>query len=103
MLQTGLNVELAEHVGYQPYAVEGRGSGNNRNGSYPKTVITDVGARWRCRCLVTGWAHSNRRRSQNTPAALWPPAPRASERHFSRCSTQGWVLEARLTLVNAVC
>ena len=43
VLQTGLNVELAEHVGYQPYAVEGRGSGNNRNGSYPKTVITDVG------------------------------------------------------------
>jgi putative transposase len=43
VLQTGLNVELAEHVGYEPHAVEGRGSGNNRNGSYTKTVTTDVG------------------------------------------------------------
>jgi putative transposase len=43
VLQTGLNVELAEHLGYQPHAVEGRGSGNSRNGSYTKTVTTDVG------------------------------------------------------------
>lgn len=43
VLQTGLNVELADHLGYTPYAVEGRGSGNSRNGSYAKTVITDVG------------------------------------------------------------
>ena len=43
ILQTGLNVELDEHRGYEPYAAEGRGSGNSRNGSYPKTVITDVG------------------------------------------------------------
>ena len=43
VLQTGLNAELDDHVGYQPFAVEGRGSGNSRNGSYPKTVITDIG------------------------------------------------------------
>jgi len=43
VLQTGLEVELTEHLGYEPHAVEGRGSGNNRNGSYPKTVTTDVG------------------------------------------------------------
>jgi putative transposase len=43
VLQTGLNVELAEHLGYEPYAVDGRGSGNNRNGSYPKTVTTEIG------------------------------------------------------------
>jgi transposase-like protein len=43
VLQTGLNVELAEHLGYEPYAVEGRGSGNNRNGSYPRTVTTEIG------------------------------------------------------------
>jgi transposase-like protein len=43
VLQTGLNVELADHLGYAPYAVEGRGSGNSRNGGYPKTVTTDVG------------------------------------------------------------
>jgi putative transposase len=43
VLQTGLEVELTEHLGYEPHAVEGRGSGNSRNGSYPKTVTTDVG------------------------------------------------------------
>jgi putative transposase len=43
VLQTGLNVELAEHLGYEPYAPAGRGSGNNRNGSYPKTVTTEIG------------------------------------------------------------
>ena len=43
VLQTGLNVELAEHLGYEPYAADGRGSGNNRNGSYPKTVTTEIG------------------------------------------------------------
>jgi transposase-like protein len=43
VLQTGLEVELAEHLGYEPYDPAGRGSGNSRNGSYPKTVTTDVG------------------------------------------------------------
>lgn len=43
VLQAGLNIELDDHLGYEPYAVDGRGSGNSRNGSYPKTVVTDVG------------------------------------------------------------
>jgi transposase-like protein len=36
-------VELTDHLGYERHAVEGRGSGNSRNGSYPKTVTTDIG------------------------------------------------------------
>lgn len=43
VLQTGLDVEMAEHLGYEPYEALGRGSGNSRNGAYPKTVRTDVG------------------------------------------------------------
>ena len=43
VLQTGMDVELAEHLGYEPYAASGRNSGNSRNGSYPKTVTTEVG------------------------------------------------------------
>jgi transposase-like protein len=43
VLQTGFEVELTDHLGYEPHAVEGRGSGNSRNGSYPKTVSTDIG------------------------------------------------------------
>jgi transposase-like protein len=42
VLQTGLEVEMTDHVGYEPHAVEGRGSGNSRNGSYPKTVTTEI-------------------------------------------------------------
>ncbi len=43
VLQTGLEVELADHLGYEPYDVAGRGSGNSRNGSTPKTVSTEIG------------------------------------------------------------
>src|SRR4051794_40006915 len=43
VLQTGLEVEMADHLGYERHAVEGRGSGNSRNGSYPKTVTTEIG------------------------------------------------------------
>src|SRR5947209_7437698 len=43
VLQTGLEVELTDHLGYEAHDPAGRGSGNSRNGSYPKTVSTDVG------------------------------------------------------------
>jgi putative transposase len=43
VLQTGLDVEMADHSGYEPYESVGRGSGNGRNGAYAKTVRTDVG------------------------------------------------------------
>jgi len=43
VLQRGLEVEMAEHLGYERHAVEGRGSGNSRNGTYPKTVATEIG------------------------------------------------------------
>lgn len=43
VLQRGLEVEMAEHLGYERHAVEGRGTGNSRNGTYPKTVTTEIG------------------------------------------------------------
>ena len=43
VLQTGLEVELSDHLGYEAHDPAGRGSGNSRNGAYPKTVRTDVG------------------------------------------------------------
>lgn len=43
VLQTGLEVELEDHLGYEPYDPAGRNSGNSRNGSTPKTVSTEVG------------------------------------------------------------
>lgn len=43
VLQTGMEVELAEHLGYEPYDRAGHNSGNSRNGSYAKTVTTEIG------------------------------------------------------------
>ena len=43
VLQGALETELTDHLGYEPHAVEGRMSGNSRNGHYPKTVRTEVG------------------------------------------------------------
>jgi transposase-like protein len=43
VLETGLAAELTDHLGYEPHALEGRGSGNSRNGSFAKTVTTEIG------------------------------------------------------------
>lgn len=43
VLQRGLEVEMTEHLGYEPHAVEGRGTGNSRNGTTPKRVMTEIG------------------------------------------------------------
>ena len=43
VLETGLQAELTEHLGYERHAVDGRGSGNSRNGTFPKTVATEIG------------------------------------------------------------
>ena len=41
VFQTGLEVEMADHLGYGPH--ERTGSGNARNGSYDKRVSTEIG------------------------------------------------------------
>ena len=43
VLQTGLEVEMAEHLGYERHDPSGRGTPNSRNGSSPKRVRTEVG------------------------------------------------------------
>lgn len=42
-LEAFLELELEEQLGYSKYAPEGRGTGNSRNGSTPKTVRGDFG------------------------------------------------------------
>ena len=34
---------MADHLGYERHAVGGRGSGNSRNATTPKTVTTEIG------------------------------------------------------------
>jgi transposase-like protein len=43
VLQTGLEVEMAEHLGYERGAAPPGGVGNARNGAYDKTVATEIG------------------------------------------------------------
>jgi transposase-like protein len=43
VLETGLEVEMEEHLGYAKHAAEGRNHANSRNGARAKTVITEIG------------------------------------------------------------
>lgn len=43
VLERGLTAELTEHLGYEKGDPAGAGSGNSRNGSTPKTLLTEVG------------------------------------------------------------
>jgi hypothetical protein len=43
VLERGLATELTEHLGYERGDPGGRGSGNSRNGTTPKTLATEVG------------------------------------------------------------
>ncbi|HEX4672794.1 MAG TPA: IS256 family transposase [Solirubrobacteraceae bacterium] len=43
VLETALEAELEDHLGYPKHAVEGRDKGNSRNGVRSKTVLTEIG------------------------------------------------------------
>ena len=44
VLQTGLEVEMADHLGYGPHERSESGRPrNSRNGAYDKTVTTEIG------------------------------------------------------------
>src|SRR6476469_2562460 len=43
VIETALEGEMTDHVGYEPYDPAGHRSGNSRNGTRTKTVLTDIG------------------------------------------------------------
>jgi transposase-like protein len=43
VLETSLEAELSEHLGYEPHDPAGHNSGNSRNGTRTKTVLTEIG------------------------------------------------------------
>src|SRR4029077_528418 len=43
LIERALGAELSEHLGYEKGDPTGRGSGNSRNGTSPKTILTDDG------------------------------------------------------------
>jgi len=42
VIETALEEEMSEHLGYDKHAMEGRNRGNSRNGKRSKTVLTDA-------------------------------------------------------------
>ncbi len=43
LVERALQAEMTDHLGYEPGALEGQGSGNSRNGAGKKTLRTDQG------------------------------------------------------------
>jgi putative transposase len=43
LVERALGAELTDHLGYEPGAAAGAGSGNSRNGTSPKTLVTEQG------------------------------------------------------------
>lgn len=43
LLESALDGEITDHLGYDKHDPAGRGTGNSRNGTRAKTVLTDVG------------------------------------------------------------
>jgi len=43
VLETALEAEMSEHLGYDKHDPVGRDSGNSRNGTRSKTVLTEIG------------------------------------------------------------
>lgn len=43
VLETALEAEMSDHLGYDRHDPVGRNRGNSRNGTRPKTVLTQIG------------------------------------------------------------
>jgi putative transposase len=44
LVENALEGEMTEHLGYEPHAADGKGTGNSRNGRSEKTIHTDSGS-----------------------------------------------------------
>ena len=55
VVETALEEELADHLGYDEHDPAGRNGGNSRNGTRRKTVLTDivVKSKFRCPAIAT--------------------------------------------------
>ena len=73
VLETALNEEMTEHLGYEKHDPPEAGTGNVRNGTRSKTVLTDTTGRSRSMCRGIGPRRSNRRSCKQ---ASTPPVGR---------------------------
>ncbi|EUA88407.1 transposase, Mutator family protein [Mycobacterium ulcerans str. Harvey] len=65
VIETALDEELSEHLGYDRHDRAGYGSGNSRNGTRSKTVLTDACGSIEIDVPRDRQAHSSRRSSKN--------------------------------------
>jgi hypothetical protein len=61
VLEAALEAEMSEHLGYDKHEYIGRDGGNSRSGVRPKTVLTEIGPRFRSTCPGTPMPRSIRR------------------------------------------
>ena len=64
VIETALDQEMTEHLVHEKNTPAGNEAGNVRNGSRPKTVLTEATGRSRSRSRGTGTARSSRRSSR---------------------------------------
>ncbi len=97
LVERAMEVELTEHVGYEPHLEPPGGGGNPRNGTTAKTLITEHGkvpitrlaiataalSRRSSKSVSAGSSGLTRRSSRSTAAG----SPRAISRRTSRRST----------------
>ena len=69
VIETALDEELSEHLGYDRHDPSGYGSGNSRNGTRAKTVLTDACGSIEIDVPATVWAASNPRSSRSVSGA----------------------------------
>ena len=80
MLETALNEEMTEHLGYEKHDPAGVGTGNIRNGTRAKTVLTTPPAPSNSMCHETGPRRLSRRSSRSVSGGYL-----ASMRWCCRC------------------
>jgi hypothetical protein len=71
VLETALNEELTEHLGYEKHDPAGAGTGNIRNGIRSKTVLTEHSGQSPSTCPAIGPQHSHRRSSSGVDVATY--------------------------------
>jgi putative transposase len=65
VLQTALNQEMTEHLGHDKHGPAGNEAGNVRNGTRPKTVLTEASGQLPIEVPETGRGRLSRRLSRS--------------------------------------
>ena len=90
LVERAMEVELTDHLGYEPHDEPPGGTGNTRNGTSPKTLITEQG-QVGIDAPATATAASSRRSSESASGGLkglttrsWRSTPAGCRRGTSR-------------------